>query len=334
MNAPAVPLPRFVQIEPVGQCNLRCAMCPIQYRHAGPPWGAPALMPYADFERLLASFPDVKELHLQGLGEPLMHPDFFRMVEHAVGRGITVSTNTNLTLLTPRRAGQCVRSGLHAMHVSIDGASAPVYEKIRRGASFHKVLRNLERLVVARATAQSTTPELRIVSVVMRSNLHEMKDIVTLAHRYGVTSVFVQHLSHDFGEGTLPDAYYAMRAFVSGESLLAEEPGRIARCFGEARAAAASLGIALRLPSLDTPSAGPRAQGCHWPSQGAYVTFEGDALPCCMVSTADRMNMGNLLKDGAAAVWNGAAYGELREGLRTGNPPPICRSCAVYNRTF
>ena len=27
-----VTLPRFLQVEPVGQCNLRCQMCPIQFR--------------------------------------------------------------------------------------------------------------------------------------------------------------------------------------------------------------------------------------------------------------------------------------------------------------
>jgi hypothetical protein len=31
----APPLPRLVQIEPVGQCNLRCQMCPIQFRKDG-----------------------------------------------------------------------------------------------------------------------------------------------------------------------------------------------------------------------------------------------------------------------------------------------------------
>jgi hypothetical protein len=30
-------LPSFVQIEPVGQCNLRCRMCPIQFRSDGAP---------------------------------------------------------------------------------------------------------------------------------------------------------------------------------------------------------------------------------------------------------------------------------------------------------
>lgn len=334
MNAPAVPLPHFLQIEPVGQCNLRCAMCPIQYRHAGPPWGPPALMPYEDFVRLLDGFPKAHELHLQGLGEPLMHPDFFRMVEYAVGKGLKVSTNTNLTLLTPRRVEQCVRSGLHAVHVSIDGASAPVFEKIRRGASFIKVLRNLERLVAARTTLGSRTPELRIVNVVMRSNLHELKDIVALAHRHGVTAIFVQHLSHDFGEGTLPDTYRNMRDFVQAETLLNDDPARVARCFDEARRAAAELGVSLRLPPLDTAPKGERARGCDWPSRGAYLTYEGDALPCCMVSTADRFNMGNMLKDGVEQVWNGQAYRELRDGLKNGDPPAICRSCAVYNRTF
>jgi len=28
-------LPDFVQIEPVGQCNLACRMCPVAYRGEG-----------------------------------------------------------------------------------------------------------------------------------------------------------------------------------------------------------------------------------------------------------------------------------------------------------
>jgi radical SAM protein with 4Fe4S-binding SPASM domain len=334
MSDAAPPLPKFVQIEPVGQCNLRCAMCPIQYRHAGPPWGPPALLPFASFCRLVDSFPGMEELHLQGLGEPLMHPAFFRMVEYAARKGIAVSTNTNLTLLTPRRAEQCVSSGLGAMHLSIDGATPGVYERIRRGASFAKVMRNLERLTAARATLGSATPSLRIVTVVMRKNLHELADIVAIAHRHGVKSVFVQHLSHDFGENALPEAYRAMRDFVSSQSLLDEDSGRVDHCFGAARAAAARLGVELRLPSLGASVAAGQPRGCHWPWQGAYITYEGDALPCCMVSTADRFCMGNMLKDGVQAVWSGEHYRALREGLATGRPPAICESCAVYNRTF
>ena len=56
------PLPRFLQLEPVGQCNLRCRMCPIQFRRDGPPFGPPAFMDFDAFTRLLDQFPALERL--------------------------------------------------------------------------------------------------------------------------------------------------------------------------------------------------------------------------------------------------------------------------------
>jgi radical SAM protein with 4Fe4S-binding SPASM domain len=333
-DAAYVPLPRFVQIEPVGQCNLACTMCAIQFRHPDGARNPEAFLSYEAFCALVNGFGGISELHLQGLGEPLMHPHFFRMVRYAAGRGIVVSTNSNLTMLTPARAAQCVDSGLDAMHVSIDGASASVYERIRRGASFRKVVRNLGRLMAARAEAASAKPRVRIVVVAMRMNLHELSGIVALAHDHGVHDVFVQHLSHDFGEKALPPVYRPMRDFVSAETLLGADPKRVVQCFEAARAKATELGVNLRLPPVEPGAEKHGPPGCDWPWRGAYVTYAGDALPCCMVSTADRMRMGNMLQDGVVAVWDNAAYRDLRRGLASNEPPHICRSCAVYNRTF
>src|SRR5512133_2873358 len=112
-------LPTYVQLEPVGQCNLRCEMCPIQFRRDGPPYGPPAFMTFETFTRLMDGFVGLRDLHLQGLGEPMMHPRFFDMVDYAVKKRITVSTNSNLTLLTRGRAERAVTSGLERLHVSI-----------------------------------------------------------------------------------------------------------------------------------------------------------------------------------------------------------------------
>src|SRR3954470_22550353 len=101
-------LPKFLQLEPVGQCNLRCQMCPIQFRQDGPPWGPPAYMDFEMFTALLRQFPTLQDLHLQGLGEPMMHPRYFDMVTHAVHQGIKVSTNSNFTLLDRKRAERLV----------------------------------------------------------------------------------------------------------------------------------------------------------------------------------------------------------------------------------
>jgi radical SAM protein with 4Fe4S-binding SPASM domain len=329
--------PNFVQIEPVGQCNLRCRMCPVQFRKDGARGGPPAFMSYNDFCRLIDQFPAMTELHLQGLGEPLMHLHFFDMVRYAVARGIRVSTNTNLTILSESRAQECVQSGLHTMHVSIDGATAAVYEAIRVRARFDKVLRNLRRLTQAKASLQSMLPHIRLVCVIMRANLAELPDLVRLAHDEGIDTLSVQHLCHDFGESSLPEQYRPMRAFIEQETLLNEDPQRVEDFFNQARVAAQALGVALRLPNVQPK---PHAAGvtgrarCDWPWRGAYISYDGKAMPCCMVATPDRINFGSMAEQGVAAVWNNDTYSAFRNRLASGEPPEICRSCAVYAGTF
>lgn len=337
MNAPqplTPPLPRFVQIEPVGQCNLRCRMCPIGFRRDGPPWGPPAFIEPEMFRRLVDSFPNLEELQLQGLGEPMLHPHFFAMVRYAAGRGIKVSTNSNLTVLVPARAKPCIDSGLHTLHASLDGATAATYEFIRRRANFAKVLRNLDHLVATREQLGSATPQLRIVAVAMRRNLGELAGIVALAHGHGVDSVFVQHLCHDYSEETLPEAYRSMRDFIAAETLLGADPAEVEAAFAEARRVADELGVDLRLPRLDGTPRQRSPRGCDWPHHGAYLSYRGEAMPCCMLSTPDRVNLGNMAKDGVAAVWQGEAYRDFRAALASDDPPEVCKGCGVYNGTF
>jgi MoaA/NifB/PqqE/SkfB family radical SAM enzyme len=312
-------------------------MCSIQFRTDGPPTGPPAFMEFDVFTRLLDQFPGLEELQLQGLGEPMMHPRFFDLVEYAVGRGVKVGTNTNATLLNARRAEQCVSSGLGEIHISIDGASAETYERIRVRAHFDRVISNVEGLVAARRRLGSSTPRIRMVVVAMRENLQEFPDLVRLAHRLGIDAVFVQHLCHDFGESSLPARYRPMRDFVDAETLTRLDPSEIDRSFDEARRVAAELGVDLRLPRTrprahppDTP--GPRR--CDWPWRGAYVSYQGLSMPCCMVSTPDRINFGSMAEKGVEPIWNGEEYEAFRGALSTGTPPEVCRSCAIYAGTF
>ena len=326
-------LPDFVQIEPVGQCNLACKMCPVVLREEKPP----AFMGFEVFCSLLEQFPAMKQLHLQGLGEPLLHPRFFDMVRHAARRGIEVSTNSNLTALSERRAEACVKSGLARLHVSLDAAEAAAYEYIRVGARFDKVLRNLGWLNEAKQRLRAPRPEIGLVAVAMRRNLEQLPALVRLAHAYRAHSLSVQRLAHDFSESSLPPRYRSMREFVDRETLDHEDPARVQRWFDEARAAAAELGITLRLPNVSPQPRPASVKGrsrCDWPWRGAYIAYSGEAMPCCMVATPDRKNFGSMSRDGVVQVWNNAAYRQFRERLDSDHPPDICRGCAVYQGKF
>jgi len=294
-------------------------------------------MAFADFTRIIDQFPTLRELHLQGLGEPMMHPRFFDMVRYATAKGICVSTNSNLTLLTDRRAEQCVASGLDRLHGSLDGATAESYERIRHRSNFARVTRNLERLIAAKQRLGSARPYLHLVVVVMRQNLHELPDLVRLAHRWQVRELFVQHLCHDFGESSLPAHYRPMRDFVQTQTLLAEDAERIAHWFTAARSVAQELGVPLRLPRTRPKPHAPGTPGrvrCDWPWRGAYVSYQGYAMPCCMVATPDRINFGSMAQDGVVPIWTSAQYEAFRSQLDSEEPPDICRSCALYMGTF
>jgi MoaA/NifB/PqqE/SkfB family radical SAM enzyme len=333
------PLPRFAQIEPVGRCNLACRMCTVNDRG-----DAVAEMSLARFEGLLDQMPDLQELHLQGLGEPMLHPHFFDMVALAARRGIRVSANTNLTLLTPQRARRCIDSGLASISVSLDGASAAVYESIRRKASFAKVIRNLGRLVDARDAAGSSLA-IRGVMVLMRANLHELPALLRLLDAHRVRELLVQRLSSDLSQPQLPARYIPIRDYVRDAELRPSDLPRAAQVFAQARDLAVSLGITLHLPRLDTPTARPSgaASGtprCTWPWDQLYITAAGEMLPCCMVATADRASFGQVFDEVGAGRprlsdrWHGERARAFRAGLASDHPPSVCRSCALYHGTF
>ena len=327
-----VPLPSFLQIEPVGRCNLACRMCPVRLRPDAK--GSSALIEFDTFTRLLDGFGAIKELHLQGLGEPMMHPRFFDMVRYAVARGVRVSTNTNMTLVTPARARELVSSGLAELSVSVDAANAEVYEWIRVGANFRKVVRNLQRVLDERTRQNATHPHIRIVMVLMRHNLHELQDMVRLATRMKVDGLFVQRLCHDFAESSLPAYYRSMRDFIDAEMLGDADVAEVERVFSSARALATELGVSLRLPRTRKRPQPKNSQRCDWPWRGAYLSYRSEAMPCCMVATPDRAQLGNMATDGVEAIWNGPAYAEFRAALKSGVPPEICRTCSVYHGTF
>lgn len=332
------PLPRFAQIEPIGRCNLACSMCTVNHRG-----DEVATLSMARFTALLDAMPALESLHLQGLGEPMLHPQFFDMVALAARRGIRVSANTNLTLLTMARARRCIDSGLAALSVSLDGATAGTFEAIRHGASFDKVVRNLGRLTDARDAAGSAL-EVRGVMVLMRSNLGELPALVELLHAHRVPELLVQRLSSDLEHEALPTRYVPIRDYSRQAELQAKDLPQAAAVFERASQRAQALGLRLHLPALKpvpTEEASAAAPRCHWPWEGLYFTAAGELLPCCMAATADRATFGRVFEDDAASAqvhldsaWNGATAQRFRQGLSEDRPPSLCQSCALYHGTF
>jgi len=330
-------LPTEVQVEVTGSCNLACKMCLVRYR---PKLGkAEGAMPFATFKSIVDRLPGLERVTLQGLGEPLLAPDLFRMIEYAAGRGVRMGFNTNGTLLTPEKAERLVRAGLDWLHVSLDGATARTYEGVRHGSDFERVRANVLALVRTKRELEAERPTLSLVFVAMRRNIRELPELVRLTAAWGVGRLFVQNLSHSFGDTDPAGGYREIREFAAREALWADEDKAAAEeSFATARRLAERLGVDLRLPRLEEPSRPrrlPGSPGCHWPFGSAYVTHDAKVQPCCMVMGADRAVLGDLQRDDFATVWHGKAYEQFRSGLLSDDEPPaVCRDCSLYRGVF
>jgi radical SAM protein with 4Fe4S-binding SPASM domain len=173
--------------------------------------------------------------------------------------------------------------------------------------------------------------------VIMRQNLRELADLVHMAKRWGCSAISVQHLCHDFHERSLPQQYRPMRDFVEEQSLLHEDRELVAEHFAAAAATAEELDVDLRLPRIEVrahPAGTPGRNRCDWPWRGAYVSYQGHSMPCCMISTPDRKTFGNFAEHPADAIWNSKPYDEFRDQLSSEEPPELCRSCSIYKGIF
>ncbi len=187
---------RKVYVEPTTACNLNCRTC---VRHA---WNEPeGFMAWPTYEAIidgLAGPPDADTtpptLAFMGLGEPLLHPRFLEMVRYAKERGLRAEVTTNALLLTRELATDLLAAGLDQLVVSIDGATAESFSRVRPGASLKRVVDNVRNLHDLRGPYYGPSLRIGLEFVAMRSNVAELPGLNRLAAQLGASFVIVSNV--------------------------------------------------------------------------------------------------------------------------------------------
>ena len=322
------PLPSPVEayFEVANRCNSKCATCPLTFS----PQEAARQLSLEDFQGLVEQLPHLRRAVLQGIGEPLLNPDLARMIRHLKERGVYVVFNTNAVLLTRRRQLELIGSGLDELRVSLDGSTPETYLRVRGIPGFERVVANVAELVRTRRALGAAHPRLAFWVTGLRETLHELPDVVDLAARLGVEEVYLQRLVF-WGAGLAVEEQSVYRGFRAQAEAIVAEAERRARRHGLALKGADAASP--RSSLLERPPDPEPWRACSRPLRLAYVTAQGTALPCCIAPFTDApyasIVLGNYLRDGVAAVWNGEAYRRFRERLYSSDPPPSCRGCGL-----
>lgn len=179
-------------------CNLRCAMCP----HGMSLVVNPSHMPVEVLERAESFLNVASRMLLAGVGEPSLAPSFWWLVEKVKSRkDLFIRANTNAYSMTREKADKIMDSGITELSISLDATTPESYLKIR-GADFEKVLKGTRALVEARAASGNKRLSLNINMTLMRENLPEAADFVSLGKALGVDAIVFTQL---FSFGDRPD---------------------------------------------------------------------------------------------------------------------------------
>ena len=116
------------------------------------------------------------------------------MVRLAKRRGLRAEVTTNALLLDDELAAGLLEAGLDQLVVSIDGASAEAFGRVRSGASLERVVENVRRLHDGGGPNYGPGVRIGVEFVAMRSNVGELPGLGRLAARLGATFIIVSNV--------------------------------------------------------------------------------------------------------------------------------------------
>jgi MoaA/NifB/PqqE/SkfB family radical SAM enzyme len=109
-------------------CNLKCKHCYQDAKATGTP-DELTLDEKLDFVDTLVET-GVKVPVLSG-GEPLIHPDFFPVLNKLVSKGMHIAAASNATMITPKFAKKLYDHGLAYIEISLDSVYPEKHEEFR-----------------------------------------------------------------------------------------------------------------------------------------------------------------------------------------------------------
>lgn len=170
----------YLQWHITHECNLHCIHC---YQE-----DCYCVMPYREmlealdkYEAYLRAKGYEGQINLTG-GEPLLHPEFFKIASEIRRRGIRLGILTNGTLIDAECVGRIAELDPVFVQISLDGGEN-VHESIRGAGSFPKALSGIDRL-------KECGIRVLVSFTVMQQNFRELKHVAAVCAKHHVDKLW------------------------------------------------------------------------------------------------------------------------------------------------
>ena len=300
---------RLWQLESAIACNLDCIMCP--WRSVRKHYDSEGIMPPAVWNALRPHLKKVASIDFSGGGEPLLQPKLIEWIREAHDNGCETGFLTNGLLLAEKTVQNILTAGVDWVAVSMDGAGADIYERIRKGSAFDRVCKNIKRVASARAEKR---PRLALNFVIMTHNAHQLQNMVGLASELGVDQINFKQCDVIRGEDG------------KGHGLFSDRESKEIRRLKKDLKRAQRLAKKLKLQTTAFPFVVEENPVCDQdPRDSLFIRCDGYAAPCISLAYGGpsmflgkpvfipTVHFGRLPSDSLLDIWNSSNFRAYRQ---------------------
>lgn len=298
-------MPLYMDIEPTQRCNFKCKMCvnaSFSKKRKD--------MTFEEFKKIIDFQNGLIEIKIVGVGEPLLNKDFFKMLDYARKKHLWVRSNINGSLLHINdNYKKLIDTKLHDFNISIDGMTKEVYESIRIGADFDRLIENC-KIVNDYNKKKNNKTIIRAWVVVQKENVHQLYEFPAFFKRLGFHEVTFSFAMHNYGRRGKNNE--SVDFALNGEiyNKLTKECNR------------EKIKLSFFFHPKDRIK---KTKFCFIPFNKIYVTTDSYMLPCCYIANQEIINFGK--HEDFSKIWFGK-YINFRKVLKNNDHvPTYCKQC-------
>ncbi len=170
------------------RCNIRCKTCGL--------WKNKWDLPYKTAKEVMANYPYMERLVWLG-GEVFLYKYFEEMFDEACKwSNLKQQIITNGLAPNPRWIEKIIKAQNTELTFSIDGTTKEIYEEIRQGSNFERVVENVKYIMKLKKEL-GITKDIRMNSVIMKTNYKQIYDLLDFAKELGFNQLSLMALHFD-----------------------------------------------------------------------------------------------------------------------------------------
>lgn len=313
-------------------CNLKCIMCEQFSIYNRIRKKQNRIMNFDIIQRVVESTAKsgLKEIIPSTMGEPLLYPDFEKMIELVETYELKLNLTTNGTF--PKRGvekwGQLILPVASDIKISINGATKETAESIMTGIEFNKQLSNISKFIEMRNEMRAegvNHPTITFQVTFMKKNLGELEDLLKLAIDMDVDRLKGHHLWVTWPELN-DESLRRNHNRISKWNNTVKKLKKIVENYKLKDGNKIVLDNIYEISGVNVENLNPQNWVCPFLGREAWIAWDGTFNVCCAPDNLRKSfsYFGNVTDNDFMELWESANYNNL---IADWGNRDVCKNC-------